>query len=295
MDRSSSDEELEVSLRAFDILGWREPASISWMGGASLLLAMRPEVNGHVVVDRVDAPWPDEMGDPRSDPTLFGAWSLGFFGPHVFPGGLERAQSMATRWPEAERVVARHNNFLRVRSTYAIGAPQSPLRPEDYDPVPELHLVTQVALALLRGLKGLAYFNPNGETLADLTTVEGDLPWYAARRALPLPLWSNVRLFKVNSDWSLMDTVGMEQLDAIDHEACFKTGRYEPREVDQFLRNVATYVWEKGPIIKDGETADGPGGRRWRARLGRDSVGPPRRPVLRWFPKDWTLPPRELA
>jgi hypothetical protein len=48
---------------------------------------------------------------------------------------------------------------------------------------------------------------------------------------LPLYIWSKVRLFKLQKaepEWNLMDTVGMGQLDAPDHEAFFESTAYEP-------------------------------------------------------------------
>ena len=62
---------------------------------------------------------------------------------------------------------------------------------------------------------------------------------------------------------NLMDTVGMSQLDAPDHEAYFQSTAYEPGEVDTFLRNTSVYVVKQGLIIRDGDTADGPGNVRW--------------------------------
>lgn len=47
------------------------------LGGGSVTLSFRPEVNGQVLVDTVDQPWPDSMGDPQKDPMIFGAWSMG--------------------------------------------------------------------------------------------------------------------------------------------------------------------------------------------------------------------------
>ncbi|MBL8818555.1 MAG: hypothetical protein JNL58_21180 [Planctomyces sp.] len=42
------------------------PAQENWaFGGASLIIAFRPDVNGYVSVDLVNHPWPDSMGDPK--------------------------------------------------------------------------------------------------------------------------------------------------------------------------------------------------------------------------------------
>src|SRR5215471_719040 len=55
-------------------------AQESWcFGGPAVLIPYRPEVKGAAAIDVVDRPWPDAMGDPKSDFTVFGAWSMGQF------------------------------------------------------------------------------------------------------------------------------------------------------------------------------------------------------------------------
>ena len=84
-------------------------------------IAWRPEVNGQVTVDVVDATWPDDMGDPKAPggQPLFAAWSMGFMGPTTWPGNLLRAIQYAQAFGDtaaAERA-KRHGAFVRVRST----------------------------------------------------------------------------------------------------------------------------------------------------------------------------------
>ena len=73
-------------------------SEVEWFSGPSLLVPFRPDANGYVSIDVIDKPWPDAMGDPKSDAMLFGAWSMGHFGPHAFPNGLERASQHAWTW-----------------------------------------------------------------------------------------------------------------------------------------------------------------------------------------------------
>jgi acetyl esterase/lipase len=73
------------------------PAQDHWaFGGPTLIVAFRPEVNGYAAVDLVSQPWPDAMGDPKTDAMTFGAWSMGQFGPFAFPGSLARARQHPT-------------------------------------------------------------------------------------------------------------------------------------------------------------------------------------------------------
>jgi hypothetical protein len=100
-----------------------EKKSASWFGGIpTFVVPFRREVNGTVVVDFIDRPWPDRMGDPKSEPEIFGAWSMGEFGL-AWPSGFKRACLQSWQWPEGKTVPLEHKGFLRLRSTYVGGAP----------------------------------------------------------------------------------------------------------------------------------------------------------------------------
>jgi Domain of unknown function (DUF4261) len=124
------------------------------------------------------------------------------------------------------------------------------------------------------------------------------LLYHASARLMPLDLWSNIRLFRLNDtppEWTFMDTVGMSQLDTPDHEACYQADAYEPAEIGNFLRNASSYVVEHGPVIRSGDTMDGPGNVRWQGfRIKEGRMTPPR-PVIRWFPEDQRAPPAEMT
>jgi Domain of unknown function (DUF4261) len=292
-------EEIAQLLSAFQIVQRLEGSSNWAMSGPGLVLAFRPEVQGRVTVDVVDRPWPDDMGDPKTAPELFAAWGMGQFGPFTYPGALKRALQQPWIWREAREVVGPHGAFLRVRATYAGGA-DSPVIPAGYDPLAELRFLTSVAGAVLAHPRALAYFDPNGEVLLSGKLV-GDSLAHAAQHGLPpLDLWSGIRLYNLEEGWALMDSVGNGQLDMPDHEAVFRKGPFELPDVDRFLRNMAHYVLENGEVIHDWDTADGPGGVRWRARLSPEPLTSPPRRVLRWFPENESavpgfLLPRERA
>src|SRR3712207_3658754 len=100
-------DEIERALGAFTIARRDEGRPSSgrhgdWMGSYPfVMLAMRPEVNGYVVVDVVDRPWPDSMMGGTEEPTLFAAWAMQWFGPFVAPEALSRAAERSPAWPEA--------------------------------------------------------------------------------------------------------------------------------------------------------------------------------------------------
>lgn len=264
------------------------------LGGGSVTLSFRPEVNGQVLVDTVDQPWPDSMGDPQKDPMIFGAWSMGNFGPFTFPGGLQRASQQCWAWEPGKTIASGHQGFIRILSSYVFGAKEdAPVMPPDYDPVPELEFMTEVALSVLGLPTVLCYFNPNGEVLRDRIGLLESVEYARSANLLPLDIWSNIRLFNLDDRWSLMDTVGNGQLDLPDIEACFSR-RYDCREVDRFLRNVSWYLFQKGEVIKDGDTMDGPGDVCWQARSHENGLTEPPRRILSWLPLDNAVVPEKM-
>jgi hypothetical protein len=303
-ERVVDPESVERVLAPFTV-GKRRPAEgeKNWISGyPTWVIPHRLEVNGLVIVDVIDAPWPDDMGDPQSPDTskqmLFGAWSMGFMGPFSWPGNLARAKQLAEALgsPEAVGAADRHNSFIRIRSSYAMGGgDDAPIIPDDYDAPVELEFVTSVARALARVPGALCYFNPGGETLFTPDELEKTLHEMKAKDLPPLQAWSAVRLTRPEgaTPWTVVDTVGMGQLDVDDHEACFRSDQYEAREVADFVRNTTLHVLRNGPVIKDGHTTDGPGG-RWRAMEAEESLMPAPRAVLRWFPEDGSEPPARM-
>lgn len=266
-------------------------AQPKWMGGfPGVLVGYRPEANGAVLVDAIDRRWPDDLGSPADDPELFGAWALGWLGPLTYPGNLERAVAFASF--DAERIARDHRAFVRIMTTYALGAgDDAKVVPDDYDAVAELEHATTIAsaLAALPGVLGV--FHPAGETIHTPETLAETLDYHRQRKLLPYAAWSAVRLFRVDASWSVMDTVGMGQLGVRDQEACFTTQKYDPGDIANFLRNVGDYARRGERELRLGDTIDGPGGVSWRVTPMDKGLGPPGRETHRWTPEDGTVPP----
>ena len=109
---------------------------------------------------------------------------------------------------------------------------------------------------------------------------------------LPLDIWCNIRNLRQDEPgWSLMDIVGMQQLDLPDQEAYAPTG-YSLNDVGVFLANISLYQ-SGGPVIEKGNTTNGPGG-NWRVLAAGQSKTIPPRPVLRWFPDKGLQPPQSF-
>lgn len=87
----------------------------------------------------------------------------------------------------------------------------------------------------------------------------------------------NVRLFNVqgHADRSVMDTLGLAAFGLPDLQLDFVG--LEPGRVAGFLYAYGDYVFEKGDVIEDGNTVDGPSpGERWRCRHGLSLIEPKR-------------------
>jgi hypothetical protein len=277
-----------LSRHGFEIVK-ETPGSGEWAySGPSVVVAYLPDVNGYAAVDVVDRPWPDAMGDPASGPTTFAAWSMGHFGPFAYPGGLARAEQHGWAWPPAKGIADGHQGFIRLRISYVFGAGEGkPIQPRDYDPVAELMFLGRAVVALFEARGVICCFNPNGEVLRDRASFRAVWDACVAHEQLPLPLWSNIRFFKLDDGLGFMDTVGNGQLDLSDVEAIFPSASYDPADVDYYLRNVTLYLRDLDRDLRPGEAIDGPGesGLSWTMEvLDGGIVAPPRR-VVRLYPR----------
>lgn len=297
-------DELREKLAAFEMVGVQESA----MNGAApetLVMDFRPEVAGHLLVTPSTEKWPDQMGDPESSPDVFVAWSLGQFGPLAFPGCLQRAGEQSWGWEPGETVADEHTAHVRLLISYVLGADDSEDRttesddvvliPDDYDPMEEMNFLTKAVSAVLELPQAICYFNPGGEVLRDQNSLRQGLNYAWNYELPPLDMWTNVRLFRAEDSWALMDTVGMGQLDMPDMEAVYDTERYEPADVERFLRNASLYLLGTDEVFEDGDAADGPGDVSWNAIECEESLSDPPRETIRWFPDDGSDPPESLT
>jgi hypothetical protein len=272
--------------QGFDIVKESPAQENSSFSGPYLVIAFRPEVNGYVAVDVVNEPWPDTMGDVKSDSMTFAAWSMGHFGPLTFPGGLARARQHSWSWPPGRTVPEGHRGFIRLRTSYVFGCKDdAPVLPRDYDPLAEMIFLSRAVLALLRAPGVVCYFNPNGEVLRDYPSFQQLWDACGEQENIPLPLWMNVRFFNLNEQLGFMDTVGNGQLEIRDVEAIFPRSQYEPGDVDYYLRNVTHYLLESDPELRTGEAIDGPGESNlsWTMEVLDEGVAEPPRRVLRLY------------
>jgi hypothetical protein len=281
--RDPSLEQLEASLSSFEIRG-RQTKNPSWpFSGPSITVAFRPEINGFMVVDIVNHSWPDSMGEARVDPVLFGAWSLGNFGPFTHPGALARATQQSLLWNTHGDMASDHEAFIRIRSSYVLGTQgEEPKLPEGYQAFDELLFMTRIVGLLLQLPGALCYFNPNGEILQDLQGLRKSLALSQEANFPPLDLWINSRLYRLVDQWNFMDTVGNHQLDVPDLEICFPM-HFDSTEIEPFLRSVTWYLKQQ-ESVQNGDILSGPQQSHWQVQHRSSSYADPPRSVLRLTP-----------
>lgn len=274
--------DLDTLAAAIDLPSQRRPgAGTPWIAGPALQLQ---HGRATLLIDVIDEPWPDHMGDPEDEVELFMAWGMGHLAPQCSPGNLARASSQCWHWPDGPRILAAHKSFVRLRLSYVIDAGNdAPVIPPGVDPVEELQLLTTLATAIARCSGALAVFVPAGES------AHAPEDWAEGAPGLPTQLWTNLRLFDTETGWVVMDSVGLMQLDLPDFEACFVEGSLEPEEVGGFLGSLVDYQVTSTTKIEAGHTVEGPGG-SWRAQAHDDSLVEPPRRTLRLFRIDQEPP-----
>ncbi len=291
---------LEAKLKQFELVGRHESIEDD-DAPETLVFSYQPQSGGHLLVTPSNSCWPDDMGDPDETPERFVAWSLGQFGPLAFPGCLQRATEQSWGWDGSEATES-HTAHVRLLISYVLGVDEPdddhdediPLVPEDYDPLDELKFLMRAVSAVLEMPEAICYFNPGGEVLRDSSTLRQGLNYAWSHDLPPLDMWTNMRLFRAADQWSLMDTVGNGQFDQPDMEAIYEADRFEPKEIEKFLRFRTLRALTGEDEIEEGDSVDGPGDIQWSAMECDEALSDPPRPTIRWYPLNGSDPPSEL-
>lgn len=287
-DRNIDMEVVKAALATYNPRYVEATPESNWQMGGEFLVLDGPITGLIATVDIVNRQWPDEMGSPQEDPMTFGAWTMGFFGPLTFPGNLERAVQHSPRREKNQTLKDKHRGFIRLKSCYKVDGPNDRLIPENYKPLDEIRFLTDIAVSLINIPGCLCYFNPGGEMILDKQTLVEWLDVSDKHNLPPIEVWSNIRLFTIDSTWSVMDTIGNEQFDLPDFEAFFKTAQYDASKIDFYLRNITLHFLNPASkILKDGDGIDGPEGRKsnWRVLVSETATSTPPRDVARLVPE----------
>jgi hypothetical protein len=88
---------------------------------------------------------------------------------------------------------------------------------------------------------------------------------------------ANVRMYRISGadrDRILMDTAGLSALGLPDVQILY--GDLEPSVVAARLHDLATYLYDEGDVIGDGDTVEGVDGQPWACTRERAAIGPDR-------------------
>lgn len=161
-------------------------------------------------------------------------------------------------WADADRALAGARASVLVTEMFAEGHPAS-------DRVAAL---TSVVAALVAATGPLAVSWPTSQKVSDPSEPPaGDLGGLL-----------NVRLFSVSDDEDelVMDTLGLAPFSLPDLQCHFRD--LAPGPLAAVLHATASYLFEAGDVIADGDTISGPeGNEHWRCRHEDALVGPRRR------------------
>ena len=247
---------------------WTSPAQSWWLAAEEL------GSNGKVAVDLLAGAWPDECGD-QDQADLFQAWCLGYLGPLTFPGGLQRA---ARERPPEE---VQHSGVLHLKSSFVLGADdEASALPDGYDPQLELAFLHGLLKSLTDLPQVVAYYNPSAEVLwphPNWNSLDG------------LPLWIGTHTFATDRS-QIVTTVGMEQLDLLDHQIEADSEQLTLAQLTDFVRQQAAAQLARGCPSPQGLKVEALGC-TWQARED-ESVGPRPRSAVCWAapktrPKKW--------
>lgn len=258
-------DELETALAAFEQIDTLEPAA-HWAGGGEGVVIRGAHANMRITIDIVDSPFVDDLVG-TDDAMLQAVWQAGGLGPDVANHSLSSAGKQSWLWPMAGAAVRAHNSFVRFRVSWLSDDGEVVEDPGDRNPIEELTFLTlAVAAVLAVEEKVVCYFNPNGESLRSIEFVHAALAHHGETGEVPVDVWCNLGLERLDGDRVRMRSVGMRQLDLPEVAAEFKEGSVALETVDGFLRDVLAYLVVAGDVIEDGHTVDGPEG-DWQARI----------------------------
>jgi hypothetical protein len=175
-------------------------------------------------------------------------------------------------WPEAGQVISNAKAVIEV----------SDIGPEALARKNRLQNFHTVIQSLLDVLNPLAIHWVPSQRIVNPQRYKEDL----AEGGMLFSSAVNVRMFKIDqSDERIMDTMGLAAMGCWDLQSHFRN--LDPSKMGLYLYHLAEYVFERGDVIRDGDSVEGmQPTERWRCKK-EGSYVPPSRPVINVIPGEY--------
>jgi hypothetical protein len=165
--------------------------------------------------------------------------------PAPIPGG--EAEDCADRnflWPKGKEAAARHRSHVIVTN---IGGPEQ-------TPIQSAIVVTRLSLVALKVFNGIGVYWGNASVSNSRETFE-QFCEDISEEHVPVPIWLRFQPVRAEDGKLGLYTLGMKQFGLMDLEVdrCER----EPHDLFEFVSNIAHYLIQSGPVIRDGNTVGG--------------------------------------
>lgn len=175
-------------------------------------------------------------------------------------------------WADAEQAIAKTKTVIEISD----GAPEALARKD------RLQNFHNVVLSILEIAQPIAIHWLPSQRIVNPQRYKEDLE----AGGILFSSAVNVRMFKIEqSAERIMDTMGLTALGCIDVQSVFIN--LEPSKMGLYLYHLAEYVFERGDVIRDGDTVEGmEPTERWKCRKVPSYV-PPTRRVINVIPAEF--------
>jgi len=178
-------------------------------------------------------------------------------------------------WPDAEQAISKTKTVIEISD----GTPETLARKE------RLQRFHKAVSSVLEIVQPIAIHWLPSQRIVDPQRYKEDLQLGGILFSSAV----NVRMFKIEqSDERVMDTMGLTALGCLDVQSVFVN--LEPSKMGLYLYHLAEYIFERGDVIRDGDTVEGmQPTERWRCQKVPSYV-PPTRRVINVIPGEFAPP-----
>ena len=176
-----------------------------------------------------------------------GSEGVGFLAHMPIPIPNEEAAENADRnilWPEGKEEAGRHQSHVIVTNAGATGQ----------TPVQSAISVSKLALVALKLFDGMGVYWGNA-CVSNSREVFEELCDNLSEERLPVPVWLRFQLVRTADEQVGIYTLGMKQFGLMEIEA--EDTPLDSEELLSFVSDIAHYLIQRGPVIKDGNTVGG--------------------------------------